>query len=375
VTDSLLRLLLLLPVVAGVPLLAWSGVLGSAFGVIWGTAAMAGAVYLAGSWLLRPRRALARRARQLAPGGSHGGDDWAQLDACLDALGRQREQDRTRIRELEARLHRAQAAADSADTAKRAFLANVGHEIRTPMNVVVGMTRLALKQAVTAQQRDHLLRADRAAHGVLNQINNLLDVAKLEAGELRLERSAFAPGEMLSQLVAGYAEQARRKCLALRAELDPHVPAAVVGDPARLQQVLAGPTDNALKFTDSGEIVLACNLSERAGGQARLGFEVRDTAADDARSAPPDEQLDALAAQRKLGVLGAQVRAMAVLLADVDAAAINAFEPLRGRLAGVVPGETIDALQNAINGFDFSTAGELLQDVAEALGVVLAEGH
>jgi signal transduction histidine kinase len=277
VTDSLLRLLLLLPVVVGLPVLAWQGVLDSAAGLLAGTAALAGLVYLAALRLLRPRRRLARQARRLAPGGPYAGNEWTQISACLHALGRQREQDRARIRELEARLHRAQADAETATTAKRAFLANIGHEIRTPMNVVVGMTRLALRHASNQQQRDHLLRADRAAHGLLTQINNLLDVVKLEAGDLRLQRSAFAVGDLLEQCVAAGAERAERKGLSLRAELEPRVPAVVVGDPDRLQQVLASLMDNALKFTDSGEVVLACRLLDHADGRARLGFEVRDT--------------------------------------------------------------------------------------------------
>jgi signal transduction histidine kinase/HPt (histidine-containing phosphotransfer) domain-containing protein len=276
-TDSLLRLLLVLPVALGLPALARTGLLDSTPGQVLGVAALSGLLFLAFEVAVHPRRKLARRARQLAPGGACDGDDWTRIGSCLGALGRQREADRARIRELEARLHRAQAAAECADTAKRAFLANIGHEIRTPMNVIVGMTRLSLKLATLPQQREHLLRADRAAQGLLTQISNLLDLVKLETGEFRLVRSGFAVGDMLAQLTATAAEQATGKGLCLRSELDPRVPSALVGDPDRLHQVLANLLDNALKFTDAGEVVLSCELIRSADAGAQLRFEVRDS--------------------------------------------------------------------------------------------------
>ncbi|WP_295883045.1 ATP-binding protein [uncultured Thiohalocapsa sp.] len=287
-TDPMPRLLLLAPVALALPALAWAGVLGSVAGIGLTSTALAAWIYLGAGRLLTPRRHLAQQARQLAPGGPQGGDDWAQIEASLHALAHQREQDRARIRELEMRLHRAQVAAESADSAKRAFLANIGHEIRTPMNVVVGMTRLALKLAADPRQREHLLRADRAAHGLLTQISNLLDVVKLESGELHLERTAFAVEELLSQLVATYAEQAERKGLDLRCEQDPRMPPVLVGDMERLRQVLASLTDNALKFTEAGEIVIACRPIGRDARHARIGFEVRDTGA----GIPVDQQAE-----------------------------------------------------------------------------------
>ncbi|MBK1633526.1 hypothetical protein CKO31_22830 [Thiohalocapsa halophila] len=270
-------MLLLLPVVAGVPALVGTGMLAPSLGL--GLAATAAAVWIhvGAGLLLAPRRRLARRTQQLLTGPPPHADDWSRIDAGLQALGRQRDRHRVRIRELESRLHRAQAAADRADIARRAFLANVGHEIRTPMNVVVGMTRLALKLATAPRQQDLLLRADQAAHGLLTQINNLLDVVKLEAGELHLDRGAFALSEQLSQLVTTYARDAERKGIDLRLEQDPQLPPVLMGDADRLQQVLASLVDNALKFTDAGEIVIACRLSARSEGRARLGFEVRDT--------------------------------------------------------------------------------------------------
>jgi len=265
------------PVALGVPVLARSGLLASPLGQVLAITVLAGLLNAAFELVVRPRRRLARRARQLAPGGACAGGDWAQIDTCLSALGRQRETDRARIRELEARLHRAQAA-KCADTAKRAFLANIGHEIRTPMPVIVGMTRLSLKLATLPQQREHLLRADRAAQGLLTQISNLLDLVKLETGELRLVRSGFAAGDLLAQLVAAAAEQAAGKGLHLHTELDPRVPSALVGDADRLHQVLANLLDNALKLTDAGEVVLSCQLvSEAPAAEACVRFEVRGT--------------------------------------------------------------------------------------------------
>ena len=276
-TEPLLRMLLLLPVVAGVPALVGTGMLAPSLGLGLAATAAAAWIHVGAGLLLAPRRRLARRTQQLLTGPPPHADDWSRIDAGLQALGRQRDRHRVRIRELESRLHRAQAAADRADIARRAFLANVGHEIRTPMNVVVGMTRLALKLATEPRQHDLMLRADEAAHGLLTQINNLLDVVKLEAGELHLDRGAFALGEHLSQLVATYARDAERKGIDLRVEQDPQLPRVLMGDADRLQQVLASLVDNALKFTDAGEIVIACRLSARSEGRARIGFEVRDT--------------------------------------------------------------------------------------------------
>jgi len=270
-------MLLLLPVVAGVPALVGTGMLAPSLGLGLAATAAAAWIHVGAGLLLAPRRRLARRTQQLLTGPPPHADDWSRIDAGLQALGRQRDRHRVRIRELESRLHRAQAAADRADIARRAFLANVGHEIRTPMNVVVGMTRLALKLATEPRQHDLMLRADEAAHGLLTQINNLLDVVKLEAGELHLDRGAFALGEHLSQLVATYARDAERKGIDLRVEQDPQLPRVLMGDADRLQQVLASLVDNALKFTDAGEIVIACRLSARSEGRARIGFEVRDT--------------------------------------------------------------------------------------------------
>ncbi|NBC11923.1 MAG: hypothetical protein GVY09_00985 [Gammaproteobacteria bacterium] len=285
-TEPLLRMLLLLPVVAGVPALVGTGMLAPSLGLGLAATAAAAWIHVGAGLLLAPRRRLARRTQQLLTGPPPDADDWSRIDAGLQALGRQRDRNRVRIRELESRLHRAQAAADRADIARRAFLANVGHEIRTPMNVVVGMTRLALKLATEPRQHDLLLRADEAAHGLLMQINNLLDVVKLEAGELHLDRGAFALGEHLSQLVATYARDAERKGIDLRVEQDPELPRVLMGDADRLQQVLASLVDNALKFTDAGEIVIACRLSARSEGRARIGFEVRDTGI----GIPPEQQ-------------------------------------------------------------------------------------
>lgn len=275
--EPLLRLLLLLPVVAGVPALVGAGVLAPSLGL--GLAAVSAAlwIYVGAGLLLAPRRRLVRRTQQLVAGGPQHGDDWTQIDAGLQALGHQHERQRARIRELESRLHRAQAAAEHADIARHAFLANIGHEIRTPMNVVVGMTRLALKLATEPRQHELLLRADQAAHGLLSQIHNLLDVVKLEAGEAHLDRGAFALDEHLSQLVATYARDAERKGIDLRVEQDPQLPPVLVGDAERLQQALASLVDNALKFTDAGEVVIGCRLLGRSEDGARIGFEVRDT--------------------------------------------------------------------------------------------------
>jgi signal transduction histidine kinase/HPt (histidine-containing phosphotransfer) domain-containing protein len=276
VTDPLLWLLLMVPIALGVPALALTGLLDSGLGLGFGVAVLLAWLHVALSWALRPRQALARRARELAPAGA-GGGDWAQIDACLDTLSRQREAGRARIHDLEAELHRALGAAESAAVAKRAFLANIGHELRTPLNVIVGMTRLSLKLAKLPQQREHLLRADRATQGLLTLINNLMDLAKLETGELQLLHCSFAISDLLAQLSAACEDEASGKGLVLRTEVGPGVPPVLTGDPDRLHQVLGNLLDNAIRFTDAGEIVLGCMLVETDLALARVRFEVRDT--------------------------------------------------------------------------------------------------
>jgi PAS domain S-box-containing protein len=173
----------------------------------------------------------------------------------------------------------ARELAEAATRSKSEFLANMSHEIRTPMNAVIGMTRLTLKTTLDERQRNYLEKVDRAAHGLLGIINDILDFSKIEAGKLRFEQRPMLLRQTLDHLASMTVFRAQEKDLEMLFDIDPGVPQALVGDPLRLGQVLLNLVNNAIKFTDAGEIVVGIHLAEGDAGGAGvlLQFEVRDT--------------------------------------------------------------------------------------------------
>ncbi len=191
--------------------------------------------------------------------------------------------DVTPIKDAEVRLHvlneslaQARDAADAANRAKSEFLANMSHEIRTPMNTVLGLTRLLQRSELNREQSANVEKISEATKHLLTIINDILDLSKVEAGQLRLERVNFALASLLDQVRSLINESAQAKGLSIEIDTD-DAPQWLQGDPTRLRQALLNYAANAVKFTERGSVRIGARLLQREGSQVLLRFEVRDT--------------------------------------------------------------------------------------------------
>ncbi len=169
------------------------------------------------------------------------------------------------------------AAAEKVSTANTNFLANMSHEIRTPMNGIVGLARLLQKAATTAEQTDYLSIILANAEGLLVVINDILDFAKIEAGAIDFESIPFDVVATVQNVTRSLAFQAQAKGLVLYTEIRDEPLPIVAGDPTRLRQVLINLLNNAIKFTDAGEVSVTVSIAQHEAGIVHLEFCVADT--------------------------------------------------------------------------------------------------
>ena len=254
-----------------------------------GALSVLGCGLLIGLFLRRPMKALAR-AHDFALSLEHGvGQRLAPAPAPLEIEDLQRALDGASVRleaqrrqlattiETELRLGQEKLLAEKAALAKSQFLAQMSHEIRTPLNAVIGMTYLTLQTDLGAKQRNHIGKAHQSAQHLLGIINDILDYSKIEAGKLGIEAIDFTLDQVLQNVANLVAEKASSKGLELLFDVDPALPKRLVGDPLRLGQILINYANNAVKFTDKGEITISMTVQEETDNDILIRGAVTDT--------------------------------------------------------------------------------------------------
>ena len=187
------------------------------------------------------------------------------------------QEDTTQRAALQAELVRAKERADAASRAKGAFLANMSHEIRTPMNAIIGLAYLLQKGDLGERERDQVMKIEKSGQHLLGLIDDILDISKVEAGKLKVERIPFELKHVLDRVTDVIASRVAAKGLVWVQEVAPEVPRRLVGDPLRLGQILINYANNAVKFTTTGKVRISVRLVERFQHDALIEFDVTDT--------------------------------------------------------------------------------------------------